>query len=131
MPGLTAAGAPLGLHGADPVALLDHGKNVEGVAAQTAVHDGVSYYFASEANRTTFEANPARYVAQNGGFCTFGVSVSKKFDGDPNFAAVVDGKLYVFLNAEIYQAFLKDKAGTISKAAENWKTIRHTAAQDL
>ena len=131
VPGLTAAGAPLGLHGADPVARLDQGTNVEGVAAQTAIHDGVSYYFASEANRMTFEANPARYVVQNGGFCTFGVSVNKKFDGDPNFAAVVNDKLYVFLSEEIYQAFLKDKDGTIAKAAENWKSIQHTAATDL
>ena len=131
VPGLTAAGAPLGLHGSDPVALLDQGRNVEGVAAQTVVHDGVSYYFASESNRMTFEANPARYVVQNGGFCTFGVAVNKKFDGDPNFAAVVDGKLYVFLNEEIYQAFLKDQAGTIAKAAQNWKAIQHTAARDL
>ena len=131
VPGLTADGAPLGLHGSDPVALLDKGQNIEGVAAQTAIHDGVSYYFATEANRKTFEAHPARYVVQNGGFCTFGVSVNKKFDGDPNFAAAVDGKLYVFLNEEIYQAFLKDKAGTIAKAASNWKTIEHTAARDL
>lgn len=131
VPGLTAAGAPLGLHGADPVALLDQGKNVEGIASQTAVHDGVSYYFASEENRMTFAANPARYVPQNGGFCTFGVSVNKKFDGDPKFAAVVDDKLYVFLSEEIYQAFLKDKEGTITKAATNWKAIEHTAAKDL
>lgn len=131
VPGLTAAGAPLGLHGSDPVMLLDQGKNVEGVAAQTAVHDGVAYYFASEANRKSFEANPARYMIQNGGFCTFGVSVNKKFDGDPNFAAVVDEKLYVFLSEDIYQAFLKDKAGTIAKAAKNWTKIEHTAATEL
>ncbi|MFN3261205.1 MAG: YHS domain-containing (seleno)protein [Pikeienuella sp.] len=130
-PGLTAAGAPLALHGSDPVALLDQGRNVEGVAAQTVVQDGVSYYFASEANRMAFEANPARYKVQNGGFCTFGVSVGKKFDGDPNFAAVVDDKLYVFLNEEIYHAFRKDEAGTIAKAAETWKTIEHKAAKDL
>jgi YHS domain-containing protein len=131
VPGLTAAGAPLGLHGSDPVALLDQGENVEGVATQVVVHDGVAYYFASEENRKAFEANPARYQVQNGGFCTFGVSVNKKFDGDPNFAAVVDDKLYVFLSEEIYQAFLKDKAGTIAKAAENWKVIEHTAATEL
>lgn len=131
VPGLTAAGAPLGLHGSDPVALLDQGTNVEGTAIQTAIHDGVSYYFASEKNRMTFEANPARYVVQNGGFCTFGVSVGKKFDGDPNFAAVVDDKLYVFLNEEIFNAFMQDKAGTISKAAQNWTAIQHTAAKDL
>lgn len=130
-PGLTAAGAPLGLHGSDPVALLDQSRNVEGLANQTVVHDGVSYYFASEANRRTFEANPARYIVQNGGFCTYGVSVNKKFDGDPNFAAVVDGRLYVFLNEEIFQAFMRDRAGTISRAAQNWRTIQHTAAKDL
>lgn len=130
-PGLTAAGAPLGLHGSDPVALLDKGKNVEGVAAQTVVYDGVSYYFATEANRAAFEANPDHYAVQNGGFCTFGVSVGKKFDGDPNYAAVVDGKLYVFLNEEIYHAFQQDKAGTIEKAAQNWKKIQHTAAAKL
>lgn len=93
VPGLTAAGAPLGLHGVDPVALAQSGREVEGVAVQTVVHEGVAYYFATEANRRAFEANPARYVPRNGGFCTFGVSVGKKFDGDPTFAAVVDGKL--------------------------------------
>lgn len=130
-PGLTAAGAPLGLHGSDPVALLDKGHNVEGVAAQTVVHDGVSYYFASEANRAAFETNPDHYAVQNGGFCTFGVSVGKKFNGDPNYAAVVDGKLYVFLNEEIYHAFQKDETGTIAKAAENWKKIQNIAAAEL
>ena len=130
-PGLTAAGAPLGLHGSDPVALLDQGVNMEGLASQTVVHDGVAYYFASEANRRAFEADPARYEVQNGGFCTFGVSVNKKFDGDPNFAAVVDDKLYVFLSEEIYQAFQQDQEGTIAKASENWSRIEHTAAREL
>ena len=130
-PGLTAAGAPLGLHGVDPVALFYAGRAVEGVAAQTSVFDGVAYYFASDANRRAFEANPARYAPQNGGFCAFGVSVGKKFDGDPAFSAVVDERLYVFLNAEVHQAFLKDKAGVIARAAENWRAIEHVAATSL
>lgn len=129
--GLTAAGAPLGLHGVDPVAFLDLGNRIEGTAAHTAVHDGVAYYFATEANRKTFQADPAAYLPQNGGFCTFGVSVGKKFDGDPQYAAVVEDKLYVFLNEEIFQAFQKDRAGTIAKAAKTWPEIEHTAAGDL
>jgi hypothetical protein len=59
------------------------------------------------------------------------VSVNKKFDGDPRFSAVVDGRLYVFLNEKIYNMFLKDKAGTIAKAASNWPKIQHTAAAAL
>ena len=131
VPGLTAAGAPLGLHGVDPVAFIELGNRVDGSAGYTAVHDGVAYYFDTAANMKTFESNPKRFVPQNGGFCTFGVSVGKKFDGDPNYAAVENGKLYVFLNEEIYRAFNKDRAGTITKASDNWKRIRHTAATEL
>ena len=98
---------------------------MEGDAAHTAVHDGVAYYFASAANQEAFERNPTLYVPQNGGFCTFGVSVGKKFDGDPQYAAVVDDKLYVFLNESIYQEFQKDRRGTIRKAAANWKKHPH------
>ena len=130
-PGMTYVGAPLGLHGSDPVALLDHGKNLGGVAAFTGKHDGVAYYFASQENLDAFEANPARYIPQNGSFCTYGVSVGKKFDGDPEYSAVVDGKLYVFLNKSIFELFEKDKAGTISKADKNWKKIKHIAATEL
>lgn len=131
VPGLTAVGAPLGLHGVDPVAFIDIGNRLTGNADYTAVHDGVAYYFASEENMESFEANPAKYVPQNGGFCTYGVSVGKKFDGDPQFADVKDGKLYVFLNEEIFNAYQKDTAGTISKAEAKWKNIKHTKATDL
>lgn len=129
--GLTAAGAPLGVHGVDPVAFLNLGNRIEGHAAHTAVHDGVAYYFASADTQKKFEGNPAAYLPQNGGFCTFGVSVGKKFDGDPQYAAIVDDKLYLFLNEEIFRAFQKDQAGTIKKAEANWKKIRTTAAKDL
>ncbi len=129
--GLTAAGAPLGLHGSDPVAFLELGNRQTGTAAYTQVHDGVAYYFSSKANAKKFKKNPTSFTPQNGGFCTFGVSVGKKFDGDPKFAAVVDNKLYVFLNEEIFNAFQKDIPGTISKAEKNWQKIQHTAAADL
>lgn len=131
VPGLTAAGAPLGLHGADPVALLRDGKRLAGTAKHTVVHDGVAYYFASAANAAAFKTNPAPYVPQNGGFCTYGVSVGKKFDGNPSYAAVMDGKLYVFLNREIYDLYRKDERGTIARAAEKWPQIADISATDL
>jgi len=129
--GLTAAGAPLGMHGVDPVAFVNLGNRIDGAANHTAVHDGVAYYFSSKETMDTFTADPAAYLPQNGGFCTFGVSVGKKFDGDPQYAAIVDDKLYLFLNEEIFRAFQKDEAGTIAKAEENWKKIRTTPAKDL
>lgn len=129
--GLTAAGSPLGLHGVDPVAFVDLGNRIDGTAKFTAVHDGVAYYFASQEAMDAFAAHPEAYLPQNGGFCTFGVSVGKKFDGDPQFATIVNDKLYLFLNEEIFREFQKDPAGTIAKAEANWKKIRSTAATEL
>ncbi len=129
--GLTAAGAPLGLHGVDPVAFIDIGNRIDGTALYAAVHDGVAYYFSTEANQQAFEASPERYVPQFGGFCAFGVSVGKKFDGDPRYAAIEDGRLYVFLNEAVFHEFQKDRAGTIARAEENWRRIRSTSIASL
>lgn len=130
-PGMTAAGAPLGLHGVDPVAFIDIGNRIDGAATFTAVHDGVAYYFSSRENMNTFKRNAAKYTPAYGGFCAFGVSVAKKFDGDPKYADINNGKLYVFLNEEIFRMYQKDKAGTIAKAEKNWAKIQHTAAGEL
>jgi YHS domain-containing protein len=75
--GLTAANAPLGLHGVDPVDFIATANPTEGSATYTSVHDGVAYYISTEANKTAFDADPAAYLPQNGGYCTFGVSVGK------------------------------------------------------
>jgi hypothetical protein len=57
--------------------------------------------------------------------------VAKKFDGDPRYAAVENGKLYVFLNEAIFNEFQKDRAGNIGKAEQNWRKIRDTSALSL
>lgn len=129
--GLTAANAPLGFHGVDPVAFVEIDNRVEGSAEFTAVHDGVAYYFASRSNMNKFQKSPDAYLPQNGGFCTFGVSVSKKFDGDPQYADVRNGKLYVFLNEEIFRNYQKDPDGVIAKASRNWTKIRSVKATEL
>ncbi|MDX1742088.1 MAG: YHS domain-containing (seleno)protein [Ruegeria sp.] len=129
--GISAAGAPLAAHGVDLVALLQDGNPVEGFATHTATHDGASYYFSSAANLEAFEANPAAYLPQHGGFCSFGVSVGKKFDGDPDQYLVSDGKLYLFLNAETRAAFLKDVPATAKTADDKWSQIKSVAVGEL
>ena len=59
------------------------------------------------------------------------MAVGKKFDGDPHLWKIEGGKLYLNLNEEIYQTFLKDVDGNIEKADGNWTSIEHTAAQEL
>ncbi|WP_299667274.1 YHS domain-containing (seleno)protein [uncultured Ruegeria sp.] len=129
--GISAAGAPLAVHGVDLVALVNNGNPVEGFATHTATYDGASYYFTSAANLEAFEANPAAYLPQHGGYCSFGVSVGKKFDGDPDQYLVADGRLFLFLNAETRAAFLKDASGTAKTADDQWANIKSVAVGEL
>ncbi len=129
-PGLSYAGAPVGLHAADPVAVTN-GEVITGQGEISSVLNGAAYYFASAENKALFDANPAAFEPQNGGFCSYGVVVGKKFDGDPRHALVHDGKLYVFLNAKTRELFMEDIAGNVVKATENWAMIKHIAAADL
>ena len=78
-----------------------------------------------------FAAEPGRYLPQYGGFCTLGVAKGKKLDANPRFADIVDGKLYVFLNASVFEAYQKDKAGILAQAAENWPAIHHLTVAEV
>ena len=95
----TTVRGPASVRGNDVIALATDLDVTPGHAKFTQVHDGVAYYFSSDETRKQFEADPERYMPQYGGFCAFGVALGKKLDAAPRFADIVDGKLYVFLNA--------------------------------
>lgn len=129
--GVTTAGAPLGLHGVDAVALTSIHDVAEGSAAHTVVVDGTAYYFASEQNARTFERDPDQYLPQYGGYCAFAVALGKKFDGDPRYADIVNGKLYLFVNEEIFHKYKEDARRILRKADRTWPSIEHKAVEDL
>jgi YHS domain-containing protein len=113
----------LAIHGYDPVAYFTNGAAIEGEAEIAATHNGATYRFASEAHRSQFLADPEKYLPQYGGYCAYGTSVGKKFDGDPQAWRVVDGKLYLNLSADVQRKWLKDVPGRIAEADKNWPTI--------
>ncbi len=129
--GLTLEGAPLALHGMDTVALSTLNAVTQGAATHTVVHDGVAYYFSSEISAEKFKAAPERYMPQYGGFCALAIGLGKKLDGDPRYADIVDGKLYLFVNAAVFEKYKQDPEGTLNKAAETWPSIRHAAVDSL
>lgn len=129
--GITTAGVPLGLHGVDAVALTSLGAVAEGDATYTVVEDGVAYYFASQVAADQFSASPDQFLPQFGGFCAYAVALGRKFDGDPMFADIVDGKLYLFVNGAIFETYLANKEETLANAHEVWPTIRSTAVSEL
>lgn len=129
--GHTLSGHPLALHGIDPVSMFGRQGPVAGDATHTVTHDGIDYYFASAGAKQAFEANPSDYLPQFGGFCAFGVFVGKKLDGDVRYADIVDGKLYLFVNAAILAKYQEDPEGVIAGAEAKWPEIVHTPVSDL
>ena len=75
--------------------------------------------------------DPARYSPAFGGFCAYGVSVGKKFDGDPRYWTVHENRLYLNLNAEIARKFAADVPGAVARAKKQWQKIQHAAIGDL
>lgn len=129
--GITTAGVPLGLHGVDAVALATIHDVSEGSAEHTVVVNDVAYYFASAKTAAQFEKAPEDFLPAFGGFCAYAIALGKKFDGDPRYADIVDGKLYLFVNAAIFEEYQKNAKSIIRKAHRVWPSIEHEAVTDL
>lgn len=118
--------------GYDVVAYHTVGKPMQGSAQFKAEYQGVTWQFASAANRDLFSANPAKYAPAYGGWCSAGASKGKKVVTKPELFAVVDGQLYLNSTEAAHKdLFLKDTATVIDKGEKNWKTIFATPAAKL
>ena len=128
--GATPAGPGLAVRGFDVVSFFQ-GEPVLGSDQFAYAHDGATYRFVSQANLDAFKANPAKYEPAYGGFCAYGAARGKKFDGDPRYWKIVDGKLYLNLNGDVQTKWNEDVPGNLKKADANWVKIRSVPVNDL
>jgi YHS domain-containing protein len=122
-PVYTASKEKLALSGYDPVAYFVAGKPVKGSGTISTTYNGATWHFASEANRTTFAADPAKYAPQFGGYCSWAVSQGYTASGDPLAWKIVNGKLYVNYNQDVAATWSKDISTNISKGNANWPKV--------
>jgi hypothetical protein len=122
-------GESVGLVGYDPVSYFPEGggKPAKGLISISAEHEGVTYRFASEAHRTAFLKDPAKYVPAFGGWCTWAVAeLGKRVDVDPESYLVKDGRLLVFYRdpaLDTRAKFLENPDALLKKAAANWPAL--------
>ncbi len=116
--------------GYDVVAYFS-GTPTAGSAEFETEYDGGKYRFSSAENLAKFEANPAAYAPQYGGWCAFATAQGRKFDIDPLAYKVVDGKLYLNNSAGVHKRWLKQEAGYIRGADHNWPIIKSLSADSL
>jgi YHS domain-containing protein len=112
------------VQGYDVVKYQTEKRPLRGNGNYVASHDGATYIFSSEENVEVFKGDPAKYVPAFNGYCAFGVSVGKKFIGDPEVWRVIDGKTYLNLDVGIQNEWLKDVPGRIKTANGEWKKIK-------
>ena len=120
-----------GVNGYDLVSFHTGEKPLRGNGNHVSRIDAVTYLFVNEENKKAFDANPNKYLPAYGGYCAFGVSVGKKFVGDPDVWRLVDGKLHLNLDTNIQAMWLEDIDGKIKKANSQWAKIRNTPAAEL
>ncbi len=125
------ANSTVGVAGYDLVSYQNAKRPVRGNGHYLSVHDGVTYLFESQANKAAFDANPDQYLPAYGGYCAFGASVGKKFVGDPEVWRVIEGRLYLNLDTNIQDDWLKDVPGRIAKADKNWQQIKDKSPAEL
>jgi YHS domain-containing protein len=117
----------LALRGYDPVAYFEGGKPNRGTEKLSASYGGARYLFASESHRKLFLQNPKKYIAEYGGFCAVGTSFGEKVDVDPETGKIVNGKLYLNNSPKVQEIFDHDTPNTISRANQNWPTVKDKA----
>jgi YHS domain-containing protein len=119
----------LAIEGYDPVAYFTSRSAVKGKSDIVAMHNGVTYRFASIQNRDAFKANPDKYEPQYGGWCAYAMGTKgEKVEVDPETFKIIDGKLYLFYNKffnNTLESWNKDESHLKPNADQSWAKFIH------
>ena len=114
---------PVMLLGHDPVAYFTDGKPTRGKPEFKVSLPERAYYFASAQNKILFEANPAKYEPQYGGFCASGAAFAIKLGSDPTAWQIYGGRLFIFGDVLGQTAWQLDPAWNVANADKLWPNM--------
>jgi len=106
--------------GYDVVAYFTDNRPAMGSAEFASRYDEATYWFASAEHKALFDAEPAKYAPQFGGFCAYAVSRKGLRPIDPAIFHFVDGKLFLQHTQKAFELFEKDEPGNTRRAYKNW-----------
>lgn len=109
--------------GYDPVAYFDENGPVKGDAAFTSEYDGGEFHFANADNKAMFDADPAKFAPQYGGYCAYAVSKGYTASTDPDAWSIHDGKLYLNYSKSVRALWSANKQNHIKDADLNWPNV--------
>lgn len=127
----------LAIDGYDPVAYFPEGSSSpkKGSDAISHTHNGITYRFATKANRDLFAANPARYEPAYGGWCAYAMGEDgSTVEIDPKSYIVEGGRLFLFYKDifnDTRSAFLKNEPKLKPAADTSWKKTSGEESRDV
>lgn len=116
----------MAIQGYDPVSYFKANSAEKGKESIVYNHNGIVYYFSSQANKQAFIENPAKYEPQYGGYCAYAMADGDKVKIDPETFKIVDGKLYLFYNFRLtntLKLWNKEETELLPKAEMEWLKI--------
>ena len=119
----------LALDGYDAVAYLNQLKAIKGNKSNSILHEGITYYFSSVANKDEFRKNPSKFEPAYGGWCAYAMGFNgEKVSVDPKTFKIVNGRLNLFYNRffnNTLEDWNKNEANFKKKADLNWQKTLH------
>lgn len=103
---------------------------VKGNSQYQSTYNGAIYYFVNTKNKAQFDANPAAFEPQYGGFCAYAVGEkNSKVSINPKSYLIEDGKLYLFYDnflIDTKQKWIENNPTKLKqKADSHWLTLKN------
>jgi YHS domain-containing protein len=113
----------IAIKGYDPVAFFTQNQPIKGRPEFESKYNGARYLFASAEDKAMFDANPAKYEPQFGGFCAYGASQGHTAPIKIEAWQIVNGRLLMQYDLGVKKDFNKDQQSNLQKADKNWPGI--------
>lgn len=117
----------LAIQGYDPVSYYTGKKPVKGKKELAVTHEGVTYYFSSQANKDIFLKSASAYEPAYGGWCAYAMGAKgEKVSIDPETFKIINNRLYLFYNRffnNTLHDWNKDEMALKQRADLTWKKI--------
>lgn len=126
---LTDSTSGLALFGYDPVAYFTDGEAIRGQHQYEWVWQGVSWTFASQANREVFRQDPEIYAPQFGGHGALAMARGYVSGANPRIWAIYRDKLYLFYSYTSRVAWVEELDKHVERGDAAWIDIEPTLAR--
>ncbi|MCR9206452.1 MAG: hypothetical protein NXH75_17855 [Halobacteriovoraceae bacterium] len=117
----------IGLKGYDPVSYFAEGGDTpaKGSSSISLSYKGVTYLFASQSNKATFQSFPEKYEPTYGGWCAWAMAAGRgqKVDIDPLLFTIHGNRAHFFIAPSAKRNFDRNVSRFESRADQNWKRI--------